>query len=102
MHDEALRDNPPRPPDDRMMPANTVGLQHQLLDKLHPAIMPLLGRIRGLMDRYPGTTTLAEVSIFFFILRRPPRSTLFPYTTLFRSQDLVALRVDVVHPELPA
>src|SRR5438477_6685000 len=22
---------------------------------------------------------------FFFILRRPPRSTLFPYTTLFRS-----------------
>src|SRR5205085_11902574 len=26
------------------------------------------------------------VSIFFFImLRRPPRSTLFPYTTLFRS-----------------
>src|SRR5687767_15735351 len=24
-------------------------------------------------------------SIFFFIIRRPPRSTLFPYTTLFRS-----------------
>src|SRR5205814_5610723 len=24
-------------------------------------------------------------SIFFFILRPPPRSTLFPYTTLFRS-----------------
>src|SRR5438552_9064947 len=23
---------------------------------------------------------------FFLILRRPPRSTLFPYTTLFRSQ----------------
>src|SRR5207253_9759713 len=23
--------------------------------------------------------------LFFFILRRPPRSTLFPYTTLFRS-----------------
>src|SRR5256885_689362 len=27
------------------------------------------------------------VSIFFFLMiRRPPRSTLFPYTTLFRSQ----------------
>src|SRR3712207_7081635 len=27
-------------------------------------------------------------SIFFFLMiRRPPRSTLFPYTTLFRSQD---------------
>src|SRR5437899_9483563 len=23
--------------------------------------------------------------VFFFIIRRPPRSTLFPYTTLFRS-----------------
>src|SRR3712207_7114521 len=25
------------------------------------------------------------------MIRRPPRSTLFPYTTLFRSQDLEAL-----------
>src|SRR3712207_7902295 len=25
------------------------------------------------------------------MIRRPPRSTLFPYTTLFRSQDLDAL-----------
>src|SRR5262245_61112140 len=27
---------------------------------------------------------LPYVSIFFLMLRRPPRSTLFPYTTLFR------------------
>src|SRR3712207_8647112 len=27
------------------------------------------------------------------MIRRPPRSTLFPYTTLFRSRDLAALRV---------
>src|SRR5436309_12610528 len=26
-------------------------------------------------------------TLFFFVLRRPPRSTLFPYTTLFRSRD---------------
>src|SRR5690349_24124434 len=26
-------------------------------------------------------------SFFFVIIRRPPRSTLFPYTTLFRSRD---------------
>src|SRR6266700_4292524 len=25
-------------------------------------------------------------SLFFLIIRRPPRSTLFPYTTLFRSR----------------
>src|SRR3712207_8365727 len=35
--------------------------------------------------------------VFFLMIRRPPRSTLFPYTTLFRS------RRDVVHsqPEQP-
>src|ERR1039458_10475613 len=27
-----------------------------------------------------------RVSFFFLMIRRPPRSTLFPYTTLFRSQ----------------
>src|SRR3989339_1443713 len=26
--------------------------------------------------------------LFFLMIRRPPRSTLFPYTTLFRSQHL--------------
>src|SRR5256885_10305880 len=27
------------------------------------------------------------LSFFFLMIRRPPRSTLFPYTTLFRSHD---------------
>ena len=30
------------------------------------------------------------VCFFFLMIRRPPRSTLFPYTTLFRSQPDVA------------
>src|SRR5205814_9599574 len=34
---------------------------------------------------------LCCVSFFFLMLRHPPTSTLFPYTTLFRSDDL-ALR----------
>src|SRR3712207_9443688 len=29
----------------------------------------------------------AVLSFFFLMIRRPPRSTLFPYTTLFRSVD---------------
>src|SRR5687767_15860008 len=36
------------------------------------------------------------------MLRRPPRSTLFPYTTLFRSLDPIELRIrnePAVHPE---
>src|SRR3712207_9493939 len=31
-------------------------------------------------------------SIFFLMIRRPPRSTLFPYTTLFRSRVFVDSR----------
>src|SRR5687768_18327236 len=31
--------------------------------------------------------------LFFLMTRRPPRSTLFPYTTLFRSDD----RLDAFH-----
>src|SRR5436309_15221600 len=29
---------------------------------------------------------------FFLMIRRPPRSTLFPYTTLFRSVDILKER----------
>src|SRR5688572_32744749 len=35
---------------------------------------------------FPALNTVLLLSVFFFlIIRRPPRSTLFPYTTLFRS-----------------
>src|SRR2546421_3093192 len=30
---------------------------------------------------------LSTYRFFFLMIRRPPRSTLFPYTTLFRSSD---------------
>ena len=30
--------------------------------------------------------------LFFLMIRRPPRSTLFPYTTLFRSEAPTAVR----------
>src|SRR3712207_7122686 len=32
------------------------------------------------------------ISVFFLMIRRPPRSTLFPYTTLFRSHLRVRRR----------
>src|SRR5690349_24246192 len=51
--------------------------------------------------------------VFFLMLRRPPRSTLFPYTTLFRSdagdvddgalrRDLGVLGLAVVTPAMPS
>src|SRR5207302_9123961 len=37
------------------------------------------------MSVTPSLPVTASYSFFFFMIRRPPRSTLFPYTTLFRS-----------------
>src|SRR3712207_8646060 len=34
---------------------------------------------------YVEAASICKVSFFFLMIRRPPRSTLFPYTTLFRS-----------------
>src|SRR5256885_3688148 len=36
--------------------------------------------------------TFLFLFFFFLMIRRPPRSTLFPYTTLFRSRRLLRLR----------
>src|SRR4051795_13780213 len=33
------------------------------------------------------------VCVFFLMIRRPPRSTLFPYTTLFRSNDTATTEI---------
>src|SRR5438270_1540544 len=44
--------------------------------------IPWLHRLRYL---YVSACYLNPLVFFFLMLRRPPRSTLFPYTTLFRS-----------------
>src|SRR3989338_6672493 len=45
--------------------------------------------------RLNSSHTSISYSLFFFLMiRRPPRSTLFPYTTLFRSaQDFSAISI---------
>ena len=40
---------------------------------------------------YSSTVVRCALVFFFLMIRRPPRSTLFPYTTLFRSDDLISL-----------
>src|SRR5574337_1947497 len=40
-----------------------------------------------------GFLQLFRFFFFFLMIRRPPRSTLFPYTTLFRSRRVVARRI---------
>src|SRR5207253_7049127 len=40
------------------------------------------------LARVPRASGLPPRHFFFSLLRRPPRSTLFPYTTLFRSRRI--------------
>src|SRR5713226_9874685 len=52
-------------------------------------MIPLSFQPRTISDNNYGiaiASTASPVFFFFLMIRRPPRSTLFPYTTLFRSQ----------------
>src|SRR3712207_7740258 len=42
------------------------------------------------------------MSFFFLMIRRPPRSTLFPYTTLFRSSAAASGAKSAMRPDLMA
>src|SRR5256885_16376377 len=48
-------------------------------------------RSRAPFFPFAGRSAALALFIFFFLMiRRPPRSTLFPYTTLFRSPEPAA------------
>src|SRR3954467_1575155 len=54
---------------------------------------PCVRRCRGHKSR-----PLPSYPFFFLMIRRPPRSTLFPYTTLFRSNETayeIILRLEI-------
>src|SRR2546427_410280 len=48
--------------------------------------MTVVGQV--MLGAWLSTTMTCWVQLFFLMIRRPPRSTLFPYTTLFRSLPL--------------
>src|SRR5699024_12568647 len=49
----------------------------------------------------PSSAVRSFSHFFSFRVRRPPRSTLFPYTTLFRSDDTPLSSVDVTRGRGP-
>src|SRR2546428_3570269 len=49
----------------------------------------------------PHVSNSALLLFFFLMIRRPPRSTLFPYTTLFRSAERVGDPFRVSRPGGP-
>src|SRR2546430_16243161 len=46
---------------------------------------------------FTNISTLFSLFFFFLMIRRPPRSTLFPYTTLFRSGRVILGVYDPQH-----
>src|SRR3712207_7145689 len=48
--------------------------------------------------RHASTCCCYRSCFFFLMIRRPPRSTLFPYTTLFRSQVAGQLQPPLPQP----
>ncbi len=60
VHDRLLRSNPAAGM--AVVPAKLFGMQLHRHDMLQPEAMGLLARIRGLMDAFPGTATLGEIS----------------------------------------
>src|SRR5688572_33379015 len=47
-----------------------------------------------------ANVTLHSITVFLLMIRRPPRSTLFPYTTLFRSKHQIHGEVDALFAAL--
>jgi len=61
LHDRELQSNPPAPRATEI-PAKLFGMQVHAFDMMQPGSLALLTRIRRLMDRYPGSVTMGEVS----------------------------------------
>src|SRR6266581_7079238 len=52
--------------------------------------------------RHTLGASFSSCHIFFLMIRRPPRSTLFPYTTLFRSPlPVTGQRLGASRPQAP-
>src|SRR5260221_11702198 len=65
--------------------ARGAATAHQFVSNVLPFSLEVLCALRYLLS--PSDPSVVPLLAFFFFLmiRRPPRSTLFPYTTLFRS-----------------
>jgi alpha-glucosidase len=69
LHDPDLEDNPPRPLEGDV-PAKPFGMQIHLNDGPQPELLSLFARIRALLDEFPGSASIAELSSLPDPLRR--------------------------------
>src|SRR3954462_13376228 len=67
-----------------------AGLRDRLRGLYSPAVATPCWYVPPVPCRSPKC---ARSPLFFLMIRRPPRSTLFPYTTLFRSNDTATTEI---------
>src|SRR3990172_2172460 len=89
---------------------DALPISKALVDEVGAAVaevdLAVVGRIRSQGQRSEEHTSELQsrlhlvCRIFFLMIRRPPRSTLFPYTTLFRSPRLSSTKLAPLLPKL--
>ncbi len=62
LHDQRLASNPVRPPPHGEAPWNPFRMQRHVHDMAQPDTAALMGRIRDMVDRFPGRVTIGEIS----------------------------------------
>src|SRR5271169_4342474 len=77
--------------------------KRQTLPSLRPRTVSRVGRLAWSLPNFFlfARRNAASVSVFFLMIRRPPRSTLLPYTTLFRSHSLLDVARHLPDPRRP-
>src|SRR5262245_64530652 len=69
---------------------------------MHSRLCQMLNCVISLIFYFCSLASyLSTLFVFFLMIRRPPRSTLFPYTTLFRSYIRVRYRRNWTWPSGP-
>src|SRR5256885_10444900 len=77
-----------------------TGRLHKIEIRVEPSSVNRVGIIVCLL--FCHSSDLLVSFFFFLMIRRPPRSTLFPYTTLFRSLGAAASTIDLERELSPA
>ena len=62
LHDRQLHPNPSAAVPAGGVPAKLFGMQRHLHDMMQPQTLGVLARIRGLLDRFPGSAAVGEIS----------------------------------------
>src|SRR5258708_4773093 len=88
--------NAPLNPRTASVQAISTTLNASALRDAEGKVIGAIGILRDMRELDKARAYADSLIYFLLMIRRPPRSTLFPYTTLFRSYELLGFRTDEV------